>query len=94
MFLPAELEAGRDGYNPFVIICTWDRDADKKAAKRLEGQYADQLKDLQGAIEEKDEAIKTFREQELEQVFMNSLLVKDSLIDTYINDQFIDNIIL
>ena len=34
------------------------------------------------------------REQELEQVFMNSLLVKDSLIDTYINDQFIDNIIL
>lgn len=39
---------------------------EKKAAKRLEGQYADQLKDLQGAIEEKDEAIKTFREQELE----------------------------
>ena len=39
---------------------------EKKAAKRLEGQYADQLKDLQGAIEEKDAAIKTFREQELE----------------------------
>ena len=40
-------------------------DAEKKAAKKLEGQYADQLKDLQGAIEEKDAAIKTFREQEL-----------------------------
>ena len=39
---------------------------EKKAAKKLEGQYADQLKDLQGAIEEKDEAIKSFREQELE----------------------------
>ena len=41
-------------------------DAEKKAAKKLEGQYADQLKDLQGAIEEKDSAIKTFRDQELE----------------------------
>jgi len=40
-------------------------DAEKKTAKKLEGQYADQLKDLQGAIEEKDAAIKTFREQEL-----------------------------
>ncbi|MGD8972915.1 MAG: DUF2130 domain-containing protein [Desulfobacterales bacterium] len=39
---------------------------EKEAAKKLEGQYADQLKDLQGAIEEKDEAIKSFREQELE----------------------------
>ena len=41
-------------------------DAEKKAAKKLEGQYADQLKDLQGAIEEKDDALKSFREQELE----------------------------
>jgi len=40
-------------------------DAEKKTAKKLEGQYADQLRDLQGAIEEKDAAIKTFREQEL-----------------------------
>jgi len=40
-------------------------EAEKKAAKKLEGQYGDQLKDLQGAIEEKDAAIKTFREQEL-----------------------------
>ncbi|MBT8372419.1 MAG: DUF2130 domain-containing protein [Deltaproteobacteria bacterium] len=41
-------------------------DAEKKAAQKLEGQYADQLKDLQGAIEEKDDALKGFREQELE----------------------------
>jgi len=40
-------------------------DAEKKAARKLKEQYADQLKDLQGAIEEKDEAIKTFRDQEL-----------------------------
>ena len=40
-------------------------DAEKKAAKKLAEQYANQLKDLQGAIEEKDAAIKTFREQEL-----------------------------
>ncbi|MGD9300882.1 MAG: DUF2130 domain-containing protein [Desulfobacterales bacterium] len=41
-------------------------DVKKKAAKKLEGQYANQLKDLQGAIAEKDKAIQTFRDQELE----------------------------
>ncbi len=41
-------------------------DVEKKAAKKLEGQYAGQLKELQGALEEKDAAIKTFRAQELE----------------------------
>jgi hypothetical protein len=41
-------------------------DAEMKAAKKLEGQYADQLKELQSTLEEKDAAIKTFREQELE----------------------------
>ena len=40
-------------------------DVEKKAAQKLEGRYANQLKDLQGAIAEKDEAIKTFRDQEL-----------------------------
>jgi hypothetical protein len=40
-------------------------DAEQKAAKRLEDKFADQVKDLQGAIAEKDEALKTFREQEL-----------------------------
>jgi len=41
-------------------------EAEKKAAKKLEGRFADQLKELQTDLEEKDAAIKTFREQELE----------------------------
>jgi len=41
-------------------------EAEKKASRKLEGKYADQLKELQGALEEKDAAIKTFRDQELE----------------------------
>jgi hypothetical protein len=41
-------------------------EVEKKAAKKLEGRYADQLKELQSDLEEKDAAIKTFREQELE----------------------------
>jgi hypothetical protein len=41
-------------------------EAEKKAAKKLEGRYADQLKELQSDLEEKDTAIKTFRKQELE----------------------------
>jgi hypothetical protein len=41
-------------------------EAEKKAAKKLEGLYADQLKELQSDLEEKDTAIKTFRDKELE----------------------------
>jgi hypothetical protein len=41
-------------------------DAEEKASQKLEGKYADQFKELQGAIDEKDAAIKTFRDQELE----------------------------
>jgi hypothetical protein len=41
-------------------------EAEKKASQKLEGKYADQLKELQGALDEKDAAIKTFRDQELE----------------------------
>jgi len=41
-------------------------EAEKKASQKLEGKYADQLKELQGALEEKEAAIKTFRDQELE----------------------------
>jgi hypothetical protein len=41
-------------------------EAEKKAAKKAEGQYADQLKELQSALEERDASIKTFREQELD----------------------------
>jgi hypothetical protein len=41
-------------------------EAEKKAAMKLEGHYAGQLKELQGALAEKEAAIRTFREQELE----------------------------
>ena len=41
-------------------------DAEEKAAKKMEEQFALQLKELQGAVEEKDAAIKGFREKELE----------------------------
>ncbi len=41
-------------------------EAEKKAAKKLEGRYGDQLKELQTDLEEKKADIKTFREQELE----------------------------
>jgi hypothetical protein len=41
-------------------------EAEKKAAKKLERQYGDQLKELQTDLEEKNAAIKTFREKELE----------------------------
>ena len=41
-------------------------EVEKKAAKKLEGQYAEQLKELQGALEEKEKSIKDFRKQELE----------------------------
>jgi hypothetical protein len=41
-------------------------DAEKKAAQKIEEKYAGQLKDLEGALDEKDRAIKTFRAQELE----------------------------
>jgi hypothetical protein len=41
-------------------------EAENKAAEKIEEQYALQLKDLQQNLAEKDAAIKTFREQELE----------------------------
>ncbi len=41
-------------------------EAEKKAAKKLEGRYADQLKELQSDLQEKDADIKVFRKQELE----------------------------
>jgi len=40
-------------------------EAEKKTSQKLEAKYADQLKELQGTLEEKDAAIKIFREQEL-----------------------------
>jgi len=40
--------------------------AEKKAARKLEGRYADQLRELKSVIDEKEAALKGFREQELE----------------------------
>ncbi len=39
---------------------------EQKTAKKLEGKYTDQLKELQGDLKERDETIATFREQERE----------------------------
>ncbi len=41
-------------------------EVEQKAARRLEGEYADQLKEMRGVLEEKDAAIKTFKKQEME----------------------------
>jgi hypothetical protein len=41
-------------------------EAENKAAQKLAGQYAEQLKELQQSLAEKDAAIRSFREQELE----------------------------
>ncbi|MDJ0819890.1 MAG: DUF2130 domain-containing protein, partial [Desulfobacterales bacterium] len=41
-------------------------EVEQKAARRLEGEYVDQLKELRGVLEEKDAAIKTFKKQEME----------------------------
>jgi DNA repair exonuclease SbcCD ATPase subunit len=41
-------------------------EAENRAAKKLAGQYAEQFKDLQQSLAEKDAAIRTFRDQELE----------------------------
>jgi hypothetical protein len=41
-------------------------EAEQKAAKKLEGKYADELKQLQGDLEEKEADIKNFKKQELE----------------------------
>jgi hypothetical protein len=41
-------------------------EVETKAARKIEGQYVGQLKELRDILDEKDAAIKTFREQELE----------------------------
>ena len=41
-------------------------EAEQKAAKKVEGKYADELKQLQGDLEEKEADIKNFKKQELE----------------------------
>ena len=41
-------------------------EAEAKAAKKVEGRFADQLKELQDSLKEKDDSLKTFRANELE----------------------------
>lgn len=41
-------------------------EAEAKAAKKAEGKFTDQLKELQDSLKEKDDSIKTFRTNELE----------------------------
>jgi hypothetical protein len=41
-------------------------EAENRAAQKLEGRYAEQLRELNETLAEKDAAIRTFREQELE----------------------------
>src|SRR3989344_948277 len=41
-------------------------EAEAKAAKKVEAKFADQLKELQESLNERDNSIKTFRENELE----------------------------
>jgi len=66
--LEAQLSESRKGLEEEIEIRLKERlpEMEKKAAGKLEGRYANQLKELQSALEEKDVSIKAFREQELE----------------------------
>ena len=52
-------------------------DAEAKAAKKVEGKFTDQLKELQEALKEKDDSIKTFRTNEVELRKQKQALEKD-----------------
>lgn len=41
-------------------------EAEQKVIKKLEGQFVEQMKELQGELKDKDEAIKNFRQHEVE----------------------------
>lgn len=41
-------------------------EAEARAAKKVEGKFADQLKELQNSLKEKDDSLRTFRASELE----------------------------
>jgi hypothetical protein len=41
-------------------------EVEAKAAKKVEGRFADQLKEMQDALRERDESLKTFRQNEVE----------------------------
>jgi hypothetical protein len=62
------LAKARDGLNEEVEKQLKQKlaEAEAKAAKKVEGRFADQLKELQESVKEKDESLKTFRLNELE----------------------------
>ncbi len=64
----AELAKSREAIEDEIEAQLKERlsEAEHKAAQKLEGQYAGQLKDLQSTLAEKDADIKKFRELELE----------------------------
>ena len=64
----AELAKSREAIEDEIEAKLKERlsEAEHKAAQKLKGQYADQLKDLQSTLAEKDADIKKFRELELE----------------------------
>lgn len=64
----AQISKSREAIDEEIEVRLKERlsDVEQKAAKKIEGRYEEQLKDLQGALVEKDQAIKTFRAQELE----------------------------
>lgn len=66
--LEAQVSKSREAIDEEIETRLKDRlsEVEKKAAKKLEGQFSSQLKEMQSTLEEKDAALKTFREQELE----------------------------
>jgi hypothetical protein len=52
-------------------------EAEANAAKKVEGKFADQLKELQDSLKERDDSIKTFRANELELRKQKQALEKD-----------------
>jgi hypothetical protein len=52
-------------------------EAEARAAKKVEGKFADQLKELQESLKEKDDSIKTFRTNELELRKQKQVLEKE-----------------
>lgn len=66
--LEAKLNKSREAIDDEIEARLKERlsEAENKALEKIEGQFGDELKELRSTLEEKDAAIKTFRQQELE----------------------------
>jgi len=62
------LAKARDGLNEEVEkqLKLKLAEAEAKAAKKVEGRFADQIKEMQDTLKERDDSLKTFRQNELE----------------------------